>query len=63
MSSLEGHCRNNATAEDLEAMRLRAWRQQGVIVLRPEEIRDAWVKQALIDEAIRRYGPGPERSR
>ena len=44
-------------------MRLRAWRQQGVIVLRPEEIRDAWVKQALIDEAIRRYGPRTESGR
>jgi len=63
MSALARHGRNNATAEDLEAMRLRAWRQQGVIVLRPEEIPDAWVKQALIDEAVRRYGPRPERRR
>ena len=63
MSTLARHCRNNATAEDLEAMRLRAWRQQGVVVLRPEEVRDAWLKQALIDEAIRRYGPRPEGSR
>jgi hypothetical protein len=63
MSALARHWRNNATAEDLEAMRLRAWRQQGVIVLRPEEIRDAWAKQALINEAIRRFGPRTESGR
>jgi hypothetical protein len=63
MSALARHRGTNATNEDLEAMRLRAWRQQGVSVPRPEEIRDARLKRALTDEANRRHGPGPERSR
>ena len=37
-------------------MRLRAWRHQGVAVLRPEEIQGPWPRQALINEAERRFG-------
>jgi hypothetical protein len=55
--------RNNAVPKELEALRQRAWRQQGVIVLWPDEIRDGWVKQALIEEAIRRCGPRLESRR
>jgi hypothetical protein len=49
--------------EDLLAMRRAAWRTQGVTMLRPEEIRDDWTRQALINEANRLYGrrPGGER--
>ena len=42
--------------EDLLAMRRTAWRQQGVIMLRPEDVRDDWIRQALINEANRLYG-------
>jgi hypothetical protein len=51
--------------EDLLAMRRAAWRQQGVAVLRPEEVRDDWTRQALINEANRLYGRevGSERAR
>jgi hypothetical protein len=42
--------------DDLLAMRRAAWRQQGVIMLRPEEVRDDWTRQALINEAERLYG-------
>jgi hypothetical protein len=59
-SSPARHVRANATPADLEAMRLRAWRYQGVVVLKPEEILDPWVRQLLINEAVRRYGPRPE---
>jgi hypothetical protein len=45
--------------EDLLAMRQAAWRQQGVVVLRPEDVRDDWTRQALINEAIRLYGWRP----
>jgi hypothetical protein len=45
--------------EDLLAMRRAAWRQQGVIMLRPEEVRDDWTRQALINEANRLYGRRP----
>jgi hypothetical protein len=37
-------------------MRRAAWRHQGVVVLRPEEVRDDWARQALINEANRLYG-------
>ena len=37
-------------------MRRAAWRRQGVIMLRPEDVRDDWTRQALIDEADRLYG-------
>jgi hypothetical protein len=42
--------------EDLLAMRRAAWRLQGVIILRPEEVRDGWTRHALINEAERLYG-------
>jgi hypothetical protein len=42
--------------EDLLAMRRAAWRQQGVIMLRLDDVRDDWTRQALINEANRLYG-------
>jgi hypothetical protein len=48
--------RSATTAEELLAMRRAAWRSQGVIMLRPEEVRDDWTRQALINEANRLYG-------
>jgi hypothetical protein len=45
--------------DDLLAMRRAAWRTQGVVVLRPEDIRDDWARQALINEANRLYGRRP----
>jgi hypothetical protein len=49
--------------EDLLAMRRAAWRSQGVVVLRPENVRDDWTRRALINEANRLYGrrPGSDR--
>jgi hypothetical protein len=45
--------------EDLFAMRRAAWRSQGVVVLRPDDVRDDWIRQALINEANRLYGWRP----
>jgi hypothetical protein len=45
--------------DDLLAMRRVAWRAQGLVVLRPEDVRDDWVRQALINEANRLYGRRP----
>ena len=45
--------------EDLLAMRRAAWRSQGVIVLRPEDVRDDWARQAFVNEANRLYGRRP----
>ena len=51
------------TDEELLAMRRAAWRTQGVVVLRPDDVRDDWTRQALVNEATRLYGrrPGGER--
>jgi len=38
------------------AMRRAAWRKQGIVVIRPADIRDAWTRQALVNEATRLYG-------
>ena len=51
--------RTTPTDEDLLAMRRAAWRKQGVIMLRPEEVRDDWTRQALVNEANRLYGRRP----
>jgi hypothetical protein len=37
-------------------MRRAAWRQQGLVVLRPEDVSDDWIRQALVNEANRLYG-------
>lgn len=48
--------RTAPTDEDLLAMRRAAWRQQGLVVLWPEDVRDDWTRQALVNEANRLYG-------
>jgi hypothetical protein len=48
--------RTAPSEDDLQAMRRAAWRQEGVVVLRPEDVRDDWARQALINEANRLYG-------
>jgi hypothetical protein len=48
--------RTAPTDDELLAMRRAAWRMQGVIMLRPEDVRDDWTRQALINEAERLYG-------
>jgi hypothetical protein len=51
--------RTAASDDDLLAMRRAAWRSQGVVVLRPEDVRDDWIRQALVNEANRLYGRRP----
>jgi hypothetical protein len=48
--------RSPSPEAELVAMRRTAWRYQGVVVLRPEEVSDDWTRQALINEANRLYG-------
>jgi hypothetical protein len=43
--------RTPANASELWTLRRRAWRESGVIVLRPEEIADDYARQALINAA------------
>jgi hypothetical protein len=56
-SSLDRGARSPASAAELEAMRARAWHQHGVAALAIDDISDAWLRQALINEATRRWGP------
>lgn len=44
------------SAEGMEALRARAWAEQGVVVLNVEEIADEWLRQAVRNEATRRWG-------
>jgi hypothetical protein len=48
--------RATPTEDDLFAMRRAVWRTQGVVVLRPEDVRDNRTRQALVNEAERLYG-------
>ncbi len=48
--------RSPSLETELVAMRRAAWRHQGVVVLRPDEVRDDWTRQVLINEANRLYG-------
>jgi hypothetical protein len=52
-----GHEPSPATPVDLEAMRRRVWQQQGVASLAIEDITDPWLRQAVQNEAVRRWGP------
>ena len=55
--SLERHLPETApTEEELFAMRRAAWRKQGIVVVRLSDVRDDWIRQALINEATRLYG-------
>lgn len=41
---------------EINGMRAKAWHQQGVVVLIPAEVADDWLRQALINEAERKWG-------
>jgi hypothetical protein len=48
---------NAATTEaELFAMRRRAWRQHGLVVLSLPGIEDPWLRQAILNQAKRLYG-------
>ena len=55
--SLDRHLpRTAAGEEELFVMRRAAWRKQGIVVIRPADVRDEWTRQALVNEATRLYG-------
>jgi hypothetical protein len=55
--SLDRHLpRAVASEEELFVMRRAAWRKQGIVVINPADVRDAIIRQALINEAVRLYG-------
>jgi len=48
--------RSPATAADLDAMPARAWHEHQVAAIPVEDITDPWLRQALTNEANRRWG-------
>lgn len=54
-----------ASADDdqLRAMRRAAWHQQGVAVLRLEDIHDDWTRQVIVNAATKLYGKRKEAER
>ena len=55
---------NAATSEaELFAMRRRAWREQGIVILSVRGIEDPWLRQAILNEAERLYGDTMVRAR
>ena len=49
--------RSPTTSPEMEALRRRVWRDQGVVSLAIADITDDWVRQVVINEATRRWGP------
>jgi len=55
--SLERHLPETPpTEQELFAMRRAAWRRQGIVVIRPADVPDEIIRQALVNEATRLYG-------
>ena len=48
--------RSPPTDRDLDGMRAAAWHQHGVAALAIHDITDPWLRQAVINEATRRWG-------
>ena len=55
-SSLNRGTRSPTTTPEMEALRRRVWQQQGVASLAIEDITDPWLRQAVQNEAVRRWG-------
>ena len=56
-SCLDRGTRTATTSREMEALRRRVWRDQGVVSLHLEDITDPWLRQAIQNEAVRRWGP------
>jgi hypothetical protein len=56
-SSLDRGTRSATTTPEMEMLRRRVWQQQGVVSLHLDDITDPWLRQAIQNEAVRRWGP------
>ena len=56
-SSLDRGDRSPVTDRDLDAMRAAAWHRHGIAALTIQDITDPWLRQAIQNEAVRRWGP------
>jgi hypothetical protein len=48
--------RSPTTTVEMDALRRRAWHRHGVAALPVEDIADPWLRQAVTNEANRRWG-------
>lgn len=56
-SSLSKHISKPSTSEEeMRLMRKKAWHSQGCIVCFPQDISDEWLRQGLINWAVKEYG-------
>lgn len=55
--------RSSSTDDEMFAMRRAAWRKQEIAVLRVTDIRDDWLRQAVMNEATRLYGQREDKER
>ena len=56
-SCLDRSACSPTTSRELDALRRRAWHEHGVASLELDDITDPWLRQAVINEATRRWGP------
>jgi len=40
----------------METLRRRVWHEQGVVTLSIDEVGDPWLREAITNEAVRRWG-------
>ena len=45
-----------SVATAMDSMQRRAWHEQGVATFKVDEISDPWLRQAIINEAVHRWG-------
>jgi hypothetical protein len=55
-SCLDRGTRSPTNDSEVNAMRAAAWHRQGVAAIPIDEISDAWLRQAITNEANRRWG-------
>ena len=48
--------RTPTTPVEIDTMRRRAWHEQGVASIPIDDVTDPWLRQAITNEAIRRWG-------
>jgi hypothetical protein len=49
--------RSTTNDAELNAMRAAAWHRHGVASIAVDDITDPWLRQAITNEAVRRWGP------
>ncbi len=48
--------RSPTTTLEIDTMRRRAWHEQGVASIPIDDVTDPWLRQAITNEATRRWG-------